>query len=127
MPPLAIISGAATITLAILGIAFVLTAYRVIAGPTLPDRILALDTLTGIAIGFIAALAVKTHFALYIDIAIALGLVGFLATVAFARFVLSRGAPAAEPPLEEQARKRKAEAKRRSAKRPGGKPARKAG
>lgn len=127
MPPLAIVSGAATLTLAILGIAFVLTAYRVIAGPTLPDRILALDTLTGIAIGFIAALAVKTHFALYIDIAIALGLVGFLATVAFARFVLSRGAPAPEPTLEKQAGKRKAEAKRRSAKRPGGKPARKAG
>ncbi|NLS02816.1 cation:proton antiporter [Rhizobium sp. P32RR-XVIII] len=128
MPPLAIISGAATLTLAILGIAFVLTAYRVIAGPTLPDRILALDTLTGIAIGFIAALAVKTHFALYIDIAIALGLVGFLATVAFARFVLSRGAPAPEPPPPGRpADKRKKETKRRSAKRPGGKPARKAG
>jgi multicomponent Na+:H+ antiporter subunit F len=125
MPPLAIVSGAATITLAILGIAFVLTAYRVIAGPTLPDRILALDTLTGIAVGFIAALAVKTHFALYIDIAIALGLVGFLATVAFARFVLSRGAPMAEPPPVKG--QRKSEAKRKSARRPGGNPARKAG
>jgi multicomponent Na+:H+ antiporter subunit F len=33
----------------------------------------------------------QTGFKLYVDIAIALGLVGFLATVAFARFVLARG------------------------------------
>jgi multicomponent Na+:H+ antiporter subunit F len=128
MPPLAIVSGTATIALAILGIAFVLTAYRVIAGPTLPDRILALDTLTGIAIGFIAVLAVKTHFALYIDIAIALGLVGFLATVAFARFILSRGAPKAEPPPRSgQPDRRRSETRRRPARRPGGRPARRAG
>ncbi|TCU19293.1 multicomponent Na+:H+ antiporter subunit F [Rhizobium sullae] len=103
--PLAIVSAAAAVTLAVLGIAFVLTAYRVITGPTLPDRILGLDTLTGIAIGFIAVIAVKTGFALYVDIAIALGLVGFLATVAFARFVLSRGALRTGPPPagEEQA------------------------
>lgn len=89
--PLAIISAAAAIALVILGIAFLLAGWRVVAGPTLPDRILALDTLSGTAIGFIAVLAVKTGFSLYIDIAIALGLVGFLATIAFARFVMSRG------------------------------------
>jgi len=88
--PLAIISTAAAVALVILGVAFLLAGWRVVAGPTLPDRILALDTLSGTAIGFIAVLAVKTGFSLYIDIAIALGLVGFLATVAFARFVMSR-------------------------------------
>ena len=62
MPPLAIVSGAATITLVDPRHRLLLTVYRVIAGPTLPDRILALDMLTGIAIGFIAALAVKTAF-----------------------------------------------------------------
>lgn len=76
--------------LAILSLAFLLTVYRVIKGPTLGDRVVALDMLVGIAIGFIAIIAIKTGFALYIDIAIALGLVGFLATVAFARFILSR-------------------------------------
>lgn len=74
----------------VLSLAFLLTVYRVIKGPTLPDRIVALDMLVGIAIGFIAVIAIRTGFTLYIDIAIALGLVGFLATVAFARFVLSR-------------------------------------
>ncbi|ULR42960.1 cation:proton antiporter [Rhizobium sp. K102] len=89
--PAAIVAVASAAALAILGLALLLTVWRVVAGPTLPDRILALDMLTGIAIGFIAVIAVKTGFSLYIDIAISLGLVGFLATVAFARFVLSRG------------------------------------
>jgi multicomponent Na+:H+ antiporter subunit F len=44
----------------------------------------------GIAIGFIAVIAIRTGFNLYVDIAVALCLVGFLATVAFARFILSR-------------------------------------
>jgi multicomponent Na+:H+ antiporter subunit F len=89
--PAAIVSIAASAALVILAVTFLVAGWRVIAGPTLPDRILALDTLSGTAIGFIAVIAVKTGFALYIDIAISLGLVGFLATVAFARFVMSRG------------------------------------
>lgn len=89
--PDAIVSLCASVALVILAATFLLAGWRVVAGPTLPDRILALDTLSGTAIGFIAVIAVKTGFALYIDIAISLGLVGFLATVAFARFVLSRG------------------------------------
>jgi len=76
--------------LGLLSLALVFTVVRVIIGPTLPDRVMALDMLVAIAIGFIAALGIRTGQALYADIAIALGLVGFLATVAFARFVLKR-------------------------------------
>lgn len=82
---------AADITLAVLSLSLVMVAYRIVAGPTLPDRIVALDLLVGIAVGFIAAFGVRTEAYQYLDIAIALGLVGFLATVAFARFVLTRG------------------------------------
>ncbi|MBN8951151.1 MULTISPECIES: cation:proton antiporter [unclassified Rhizobium] len=85
-----IVSAAAMVALGILSIAFLFTVYRVVAGPTLPDRVLALDMLVAIAIGFIAVIAIKTGFTLYIDIAISLGLVGFLATVAFARFILTQ-------------------------------------
>lgn len=84
-----IVSAAAMVALGILSVAFLLTVYRVVAGPTLPDRVLALDMLVAVAIGFIAVIAIKTGFTLYIDIAISLGLVGFLATVAFARFILT--------------------------------------
>lgn len=82
------LSLATDISLAMLTIAFVLTIVRIVFGPTLPDRIVALDMLVSIGIGYIAIIAIKTGFSLYLDIAIALGLVGFLATVAFARFIL---------------------------------------
>ncbi|MEP3280167.1 MAG: cation:proton antiporter [Stappiaceae bacterium] len=79
------------ISLVILAVSFVICVVRIVIGPTLPDRILALDMLVALGIGFIAAIGVKTNFYLYLDIAISLGLVGFLATVAFARFILNRG------------------------------------
>jgi multicomponent Na+:H+ antiporter subunit F len=82
---------ATTITLGILSIAFILTSMRVLLGPELADRVLALDMLVSIGIGFIAVIAIKTGFTLYLDIAIALSLVGFLSTVAFARYILHRG------------------------------------
>lgn len=68
------------------------TVIRLIRGPNLGDRILALDLITVLAAGFIAAFAVLTGFSLYIDIAIALALVSFLSTVALARYLLSRAA-----------------------------------
>ncbi|WP_340160169.1 cation:proton antiporter [uncultured Hoeflea sp.] len=87
----AIFDSAVTLALGILSLSFLVTIYRIVKGPTLPDRILGLDMLVAIAIGFIAVIGIKTGYTLYVDVAIALGLVGFLATVAFARFVLSRG------------------------------------
>jgi multicomponent Na+:H+ antiporter subunit F len=79
-----------TLSLVILSVSMLLAVARVVRGPTLPDRVLALDMLVAIAIGFIAVLGLRTGETLYVDIAIALGLVGFLATVAFARFILQR-------------------------------------
>jgi len=90
-----------TISLAILTVAFLLIVVRIVRGPTLPDRVVALDMLVAVGIGFIAAIGVKTDYYLYVDIAIALGLVGFLATVAFARFVLNRGV-AKDPTIVEE-------------------------
>jgi multicomponent Na+:H+ antiporter subunit F len=85
------LSFAVDTSLLVLSVALVLIVVRIVRGPTLPDRILALDMLVAAVIGFIATMGVKTGFTLYVDIAIALGLVGFLSTVAFARFVLTRG------------------------------------
>ncbi|MCB1508808.1 MAG: cation:proton antiporter [Hyphomicrobiaceae bacterium] len=85
------LNGAIILALAILSLSFALIIVRIVRGPTLPDRVLALDMLVAVGIGFIAVIAVKTRSFVYLDIAIALGLVGFLATVAFARFILKRG------------------------------------
>ncbi len=103
------LSYCAIVALALLSLSFLLTVLRVLRGPTFPDRILALDMLVAIAIGFIAVLGIKTGYAFHVDIAIALGLVGFLATVAFARFVLSRTSKDFDGPkaAERPARRRK--------------------
>jgi multicomponent Na+:H+ antiporter subunit F len=81
---------AGNLSLALLTGGLILVTIRIARGPGLPDRILALDMLFTIGIGYIAVIAIKTGFMLYLDIAISLGLVGFLATIAFARFVLQR-------------------------------------
>ena len=64
-------------------ISFALTVFRLLRGPTPADRVVALDMLALLGIGFIGEYA-------FLDVAIALALVGFLATVAFARYVYKR-------------------------------------
>jgi multicomponent Na+:H+ antiporter subunit F len=86
----AFLDWALALSLVMLSFSLLLTVARVVLGPSLPDRVLALDMLVAIAIGFIAVLGIEARQTLYVDIAIALGLVGFLATVAFARFILQR-------------------------------------
>lgn len=76
--------------LVILGLSLLLTLVRIVIGPSLADRVLALDLITVVAIGFIGAIAVRTGLTLYLDIALALALLGFLATLAFARYILLR-------------------------------------
>lgn len=82
---------ATTIALILLFLALLATVIRIIRGPTLADRILGLDTITVLGVGVTATFAMRTGLYLYTDIAIAVALVGFLATIAFARYLLSRG------------------------------------
>jgi len=80
-----------TICFSLLGLAMIGAIARIVIGPTLADRILGLDTVTVLAVGIIGLFAVRTGLTLYADIAIAVALVGFLSTAAFARYLLSRG------------------------------------
>lgn len=84
---------ATDLTFALLGIAMVFTLVRLIVGPTLADRILALDVANTIGIGLIAAFAVHSGQSLFVDVAISLALVGFVATISFARYLLSQAKP----------------------------------
>jgi len=100
MTPEVFIDWATLVSLIFLGLALLVSLVRIVIGPTLSDRVLALDMLTVVAMGFIGAIAVRTGLWLYLDIAIALALLGFLATVALARYILLRGT-ADEPKPEE--------------------------
>jgi multicomponent Na+:H+ antiporter subunit F len=77
------------IALIVLGLALLVSVVRIIIGPTLSDRVLALDLLTVLAMGFVATIALRTGLMLYLDIALALALLGFLATIALARYIMS--------------------------------------
>lgn len=92
---------ASLIALCLLSAALLLSVVRIVIGPTLADRVLGLDLLTIQALGFVGTLAVRTGFFIYLDIAIALGLLGFLATIAFARYLLVRAGVTAAKPNQE--------------------------
>jgi multicomponent Na+:H+ antiporter subunit F len=90
MNPALAIEWATLAALVMLGGALLLTVVRIVVGPTLGDRVLALDMLTVVALGFVGTICIRSGLFLYLDIAIALALLGFLATIAFARYMLSR-------------------------------------
>jgi multicomponent Na+:H+ antiporter subunit F len=71
-----------------LGVAFAFV--RLIKGPSLPDRIVALDMMTVLIVSFCGLYAILSEDTAFVDVAIVLALVGFLATVALARFVERR-------------------------------------
>ncbi len=75
------------LVLAILTAALFLALARLVRGPSLPSRVVALDLMGSLAVGFIAAYAVVTRQPIFLDVAVVLALIGFLGTVAFAYFI----------------------------------------
>jgi multicomponent Na+:H+ antiporter subunit F len=59
---------------------------RLAKGPTLADRVVALDMMTVIIVAFCGLYAIFSGVTAFLDVGIVLALVGFLATVALARF-----------------------------------------
>jgi multicomponent Na+:H+ antiporter subunit F len=78
----------AAFVLVMLGVAFAFV--RLIIGPSLPDRVVALDMMTVLIVSFCGLYALLAEDTAFVDVAIVLALVGFLATVALARFVERR-------------------------------------
>ncbi len=79
-----------TVIAPVLMLAIVLSLIRLVRGPSIADRVIALDLLTTIAIGIIAAISIATDQAAFIDIALLVAVLGFLATVAFAYYIERR-------------------------------------
>lgn len=64
---------------------------RLMRGPSLPDRVIAMELMVMAAIGIIAVYAVYTQQPVLVDVAMIMALIGFLSTVAFATYVERRG------------------------------------
>lgn len=69
-------------------IAQVMSMVRLILGPTTGDRILALDTMVVNAIGLIVLLGIAQGVRVYFEVSMIIAMLGFVSTVAYARFVL---------------------------------------
>jgi multicomponent Na+:H+ antiporter subunit F len=86
------------VVLLVLGavIAAVLASVRILAGPTHSDRVVALDIFLAAAIGLAVAASLGTGRTVFLDVAIGLALVGFVATIGWARLVQRASETAAE-------------------------------
>jgi multicomponent K+:H+ antiporter subunit F len=76
------------IVVGIVALALALAAWRLLRGPSAPDRVLALDTLYINALALLVALGVWLNTSLYFEVALLIGLLGFIGTVCVATFLL---------------------------------------
>lgn len=73
--------------LTMLSVAMLLALFRLAKGPSLPDRIVALDLIASLSIGFTIVFAIYTGQVRYLDIAVIVALVIFIGTVAYATYL----------------------------------------
>ncbi|HEU5152350.1 MAG TPA: monovalent cation/H+ antiporter complex subunit F [Iamia sp.] len=78
-------------TYAVLVLAFVLFGVRMAKGPTLADRVIALDGMLVAGIGVLLVNAMDTGRGAFLQVAVLLALVGFISTSVIARFIEGRG------------------------------------
>jgi multicomponent Na+:H+ antiporter subunit F len=88
-----VIVATASLVLVVLGVGLFLALTRVARGPSLADRVVALDLCGTISVGTIAAFGILAAQPVFLDVAIALALVSFLGTVAFARYLERASTP----------------------------------
>lgn len=72
----------------LIALAMVFTVYRLLRGPHAQDRVLALDTLYVNALILMVITGIRTGSLLYFEAALVIGMLGFVATVALAKFLL---------------------------------------
>ena len=80
------------LSLAVMSVALCLAFVRLFRGPSLPDRVVALELFSSILVGIIGVVAIATDVPSLLDVAIVMALMAFMAAIGFARF-LERGGP----------------------------------
>lgn len=74
-------------SLAVLSSSIIIALYRLIKGPSLQDRILALDFISYTIVGMVGVLSVLLDTQAYLDIILLIGILAFLSTITFCRFI----------------------------------------
>ncbi len=83
-----ILAAAIVVAQICLALAMLCAAYRLIRGPRAQDRILGLDTMYVIAMLLLITFGIRTGSTLYFEVALVIALLGFVATVALAKFLM---------------------------------------
>lgn len=74
-------------SLILISVSFFLSMGRVIIGPSTPDRIVAMDLISMLVIGFVSVFCIEIEQEVYLNATIILALVSFLSVIAIARYV----------------------------------------
>jgi multicomponent Na+:H+ antiporter subunit F len=85
-----ILPATTTFVLGVMVVAAALTVWRLVRGPTLSDRVVALDMIGAFVVGAMLTIAIHFDSPVLLQPALALALLGFLGTVAFAQYILKR-------------------------------------
>jgi multicomponent K+:H+ antiporter subunit F len=88
MSALAIFGWAITSAQVLLGLAMCCATFRLVTGPRAQDRILGLDSLYVSAMLMLVTFGIRTGSNLYFEAALVIGLLGFVSTVALAKFLM---------------------------------------
>lgn len=83
-----ILSWSLLIAQVLLGVAMAIAAFRMVRGPRAQDRIVALDALYVNAMLLLLVFGIRTQSTLYFEAALVISLLGFVATLALAKFVM---------------------------------------
>ncbi len=75
-----------TVTIILL-LSMLITLLRFLKGPTLSDRVLAFDVLSIMGVSLLILLALHFEQSYYLDIALVFGLIGFLGSTLFGRYI----------------------------------------
>ena len=78
------------VSMYVVGVAMLLSLWRLLRGPTVPDRILALDTLNITAIAELMLLGMHLRTAVYFEAALVIAMLGFVSTVVLSKYVIRR-------------------------------------
>jgi len=84
----AIFSLAVQIGLVIASGLTLLAGYRVIKGPTVPDRVVALDTIGTNVVAIAVLYALQTGEGLFVAVSLVLAIIGFISTIAVSQYVI---------------------------------------
>lgn len=76
------------IVFAMIGVSLLLNIWRLLIGPSVPDRILALDTMYINSIALIILYGMSMGTVLYFEAALLIAMLGFVSTVAVCKYLL---------------------------------------